>query len=222
MSPEDIRAFGSEAALSRVLDNIEATQRATTKVAEPEESDPLADLPPLDPDVYDAESIKMYDGLVAVIKKQQAALESMQSHQKQSVQASQRRAAHDVEVWFDGQVSKLGKDFSESLGDGKYSSLSRGSSQLAKRDELANQVAVLFAGYKASGQQSPSREDVFDAAARLVLKDDYLKAHEKQLASDLAKRSKQHIARASGQQDKSKLSPVDEIAGILDAKYFPK
>jgi hypothetical protein len=96
------------------------------------------------------------------------------------------------------------------------------SSQYQKRDAIANKTAILVAGYRASGQQVPPRDEVFAEAASLVLKGEYQKASEKKLSADLAKRSTQHIARVGGQSSKSKESPQDAIAQMLDERYFAK
>ena len=223
LDPEAIREFRSESSLLRVVDRLESLNKETVSVekkAEVGADDTSVKLPDLDPESYDEDSIKMYNGLKAVIEKQQEALNAIRSEQKQSALSAQAASAHEVEKWFDKQVAGLGDDFTEVLGKGDYAAQKSGSPQAQKRDALANQVAVLWAGYKASGQQPPPREDVFAAAAQLVLKDDYLKAREKRLASDLAKRSTQHINRAGGHKVKSDKSPMDEIAAVLDAKYF--
>jgi len=223
----EARAFPIESALLKLVDKMEAAhenanEKAHEKVAAVVEDDPLASIQKLDPDVYEPEVVKMYENLVEIIRKQNAAIKEVRSSQEQTVRATQESIANDVEKWFDERVSKLGDDFTESLGSGAYRSLKQGSAQLQKRDALADQVAVLNAGYKASGRQPPSRDELFDAAAQLVLKGDYQKAHEKRLASELASRAKQHINRVGGQKGKAASTPVDDIAAALDAKYFKK
>ena len=146
----------------------------------------------------------------------------MQSNQEQIARVGRESHAQNVEKWFDEQISKLGEDFAESLGTGAYNALEPGSPQYQKRDAIANQTAILVAGYRASGQESPSRDEIFSQAARLILGDEYQKVHEKKLTADLAKRSTQHIARVGGQSSKSKGDPVADVAAMLDEKYFKK
>lgn len=220
LSYSDAVSFPSEAALSRVLDSIEASKKPVEEAQQ--EEDPFAALPKLDPESYEPEVIKMYDGLVSVIRKQNEQLKVIQANQNVTVRASQESNARNVEKWFDGQVAKLGEDFSESLGTGEYRKLTLGSPQLAKRDAIANQTAILIAGYRAAGVQLPPQDEVFSQAARLVLGKEYESAHEKRLSADLEKRSRQHISRAGGSKGKDKSDPAAAIAEMLDEKYFAK
>ena len=221
LSLEDARQFPSEQALLRVVASMDAAKQFAPKAEEKvADEDPLAGLPKLDPEVYEPEVIKMFDALVGVVKKQQEAINSFQSQHEQSARHGQESAAREVEQWFDKQVSSLGKDFEEALGTGGYGTLDRGSEQFARRDKIANQVAVLIGGYRASGQQAPPREEVFDAAARLVLRDEYQKVYEKNLTGDLAKRSSQHVNRAGGQKTKNNTNPLEDTAAMLDARFF--
>jgi hypothetical protein len=219
----EAREYPSEAALTRAVGIIrQATEKSGQSAGGKEsksEDDPLASLPKLDPANYEPEVIEMFDKLTGVIRQQQEAIRSFREHQESTARSSQESAAREVEHWFDEQVSKLGDDFAEALGKGGYASLNRGSAQFASRDKIAAQMSVLLAGYQAAGQSAPSREEVFDMAARHVLRDVYQKVSEKKLASDLAKRSTQHIQRAGGQNNKSKLSPQDETAALLDEKF---
>jgi len=219
---EDARQFGNDEALLRIVDRIEAAQKTETKQATETEEDPFAKLPKLDPEVYEPEVIKTFEALTEIVKKQQEEIRSFRSHQENTNTAAQQAQAREVEQWFDKQVESLGEEFQDALGSGGYSTLDRGSSQFANRDKIANQMAVLLAGYQAAGQQAPPRDEVFGAAAKLVLADQFDKAREKKLASELAKRSKQHISRASGQKTKKTISPLDETAALLDAKFFGK
>jgi hypothetical protein len=163
----------------------------------------------------------MYDGLVGVIRKQQEALNILKSNADQVLQTNSLASQHETERWFDDSIAKLGDDFKEAVGDGSYKSLQPGTPQYAKRDAIANTVAVLYAGCKSHGL-NPSREELFDQAAKLVLRDEYMKVNETRLAADLAKRSTQHIQRVGSQNNKSKGDPIADVAAMLDEKYFQK
>ena len=219
MSLKDARAFASDESLRNVINIIRAS-KPDAKSEEKSEDDPLAALPKLDPEQYEPEVVKMFDSLVGAIRKQQETINAFKAQAEQAARSSQESAARDVEKWFDERVASLGEDFHEALGSGGYGALDRGSPQFAKREAIASQVAVLLAGYKAAGKEPPPRDQVFDAAAQLVLKDEFQKAHEKKLASDLAKRAKQHINRAGGQKVKHSQDPLEETAALLDEKYF--
>lgn len=212
------RQFPSEDALRRVLHNIRKT---ADEPAEAEE-DPLANLPKLDPNTYEPEVIKTFDALVGVVRKQQEAIRQFQAQSEQMARSGQEAAAQEVERWFDEQVAKLGSDLSDALGSGAYRTLDRGGSQFAKREAIATQVAVLLGGYKAAGKVPPPRDEVFDAAARIVLKDEFEQLREKKLAGELAKRSTQHIQRAGGQKAKTNQDPLEATAALIDQKFFGK
>ncbi len=216
------KSFRTDAELIRITEKIEAAQTPIERETEVVHEDPFAELPVLDPAVYEPEAIAMYDALVKVIRKQQDTIGEFQSQYTQAARVNQEAVARDAEKWFDESVSKLGDEFQDSLGKGEYRSLAQGSPQLIKRDALANQVALLLSGYRATGQQPPSRDEVFSAAAKLVLSKEYETAHEQRLSKELSKRSSQHIARASGKSVKSSDSPQDAVAKMLDEKFFNK
>lgn len=222
LSPRDARTFRSEALLLNILDSIEARKPAVPAPTVPVETDLMADFPTLDPEQFEPEVIQTLASMKDIIRKQQSDIQALLANQEQGMRVSQQANAQDTEKWFDEQVGKLGEDFHESLGAGGYRSLQQGSSQLSKRDALANQVATLIAGYRATGQQQPSRDEIFSTAARLVLSSEYEKAHEKRLTADLSQRSTQHIARASDKGSKAHGDPIADVAAMLDAKYFGK
>jgi hypothetical protein len=224
---EDIRTFPSEDSLSRVVTEVLAVKNAvkqdTQKETQKEETkpvDPFVDFPTLDPEAYEPEVIKAFETLKNIVKGQSEAIEQFKTQQQETRQVSEAAAAKEAEQWFDKQVEGLGQDFTDALGTGGYSSLATGSVQLAKRDAIASQVAVMLAGYRQTGQTTPPREEVFDAAARLVLRDEYQRISEQNLTKDLTKRSKQHIQRAGSQSAKTKLSPDEEIAAEINEKFY--
>lgn len=218
------RLFDSDESLLGVVQSISDS----LTVGEPgddgsgQEGDILASLPELNPDEFEPEVIKQFDALKNVIRKQQESIDEFQANQQSASQVRAEASAREVTQWFDKQISSLGEEFAESLGAGSYDSLDRGSSHFANRDKIANQMAILLNGYSASGQKAPPREEVFDAAARLVLRDEFANASERKLAAKLAKRGKQHTQRAGGQSVKSKKSPIAETAALIDQKFFGK
>jgi hypothetical protein len=163
----------------------------------------------------------MFNKLVKITKQQNETIKSFKSQSDQLEQSNKTAIAKDIENWFDSQVAKLGDDFKDSLGSGSYGSSALTSSQKAKRDALADQVAVLFNGNREIGK-NVSRDEVFAAASRIVLASDYEKAHEKKLSAKLEKRSTQHINRVGGKAGKETENAADEVARIIDEKYFGK
>jgi len=222
---QDAKAFASEESLLRVakvvqqrlLDADAAVNDATKD--KPEGEDPLADLLKIDLSEFDPETAAIVGKLTSVIQSQQQSIDAFRTEQQEISQANLDAGAREVESWFDMQIKNLGEDFTDTLGEGDYSSLPQGSSQLAKRDAIADQMAVALAGYQAIGRTPPPRDEIFAKAAKLVLHDDYVQLREKGLAKKLAKRGKQHTQRAAGQKIKNNMSPEEEAAAAVDAKY---
>jgi len=192
-----------------------------------EEDDALVVLEKLDPDEYEPEVINILNALASEIKSQRNEIKTLKEEQGQFLTASQAasQAANEAEIekWFDGQVNSLGDEFSPILGKGSYSSLDTNSSQFQKREEIAEQIAVLLAGYNSVGKEPPSRDELFQKAVRFVLADEIKKIEDGKLQSSLAKRSKQHINRSGKRSTKTgSEKPEDEVARMLDERYFKK
>ena len=171
----------------------------------------------------------MFDLFKDVIKKQQEQLSELRDSQGELASAAESAAqnahsgaAKEVESWFDGKVSELGEEYVEALGTGGYGSQAQGSSQLAKRDEIAQNMAVMLAGYKASGIDAPPRDEVFQSSVKAILSEDIAKLNQSKLSEKLGKRSTQHISRANGQHSTQTISAEEETAKLLDEKYFGK
>lgn len=219
----DAVAFRSDESLLRV---VEARRRVATadvpkagEVKEETVNDVLAAIPELDPEKFEPETVEMFKALKGVIKQQQESIANIYEQQGVSDSMNREASAREVEVWFDREVDDLGEDFTEALGKGGYSGLPRGSSQLAKRDEIANHVAVMLSGYAASGIEAPARSEVFKTAIRSVLHDEFRQQDNKGVAKKLEKRSAQHTQRAGGKSANNHLSPEDETAELLDRKF---
>jgi len=223
MDLKDALAFPSEQSLDRIVSAMErgrqpARQEPEKKEALKEKEDPFADLD-LDPEKYDPEVVELFGKVKKVLAGQYGKIKEFEQQQEQTSRNAEMAAAQEVERWFDGQVKELGEDFADALGSGGYRSLDRGSSQFANREAIANQMAVMMAGYQAMGQEAPPREQVFDAAARLVLRDKYQQVGQERLAGKLAKRALKHVQRVAGPKAKSKSTPEEEAADALKAKF---
>ncbi len=220
----DIRSFSDPATLERVVGIVEASANNAEANGKADASlDPedwRVKLPELNPEIFAPEVIETIKALVGEVNGQREEIRDFRQEHEAIASVAAEANARDVEQWFDGQVSALGEDFSESLGSGGYGALPSGSSQLAKRDAIANQMAVVLAGHQANGQVPPPREEVFDAAARLILRDEYQQVHEKKLSAKLEGRANQHIQRAGRSKVETKQSPEDETAALINEKYF--
>jgi hypothetical protein len=223
LSVADARTFQSDDALLRVVRNITRLSESRVPPAEVKEPTPevdlIAALPQINEDDYDPNVVKMFDGMKAILQDQQKTIASFQEGQAASAQASQEAVDREVTQWFDKSMNDLG--FDVALGVGGHGDQALGSSQLAKREEIAKQASVLMAGYNQTGQPAPQRDEIFQAAARLVLVDEYQTMRDEKLSSELKDRAGQHINRAGGKKTKIQQSPEDEIAAMLDNKYPP-
>jgi hypothetical protein len=225
MTLTDALSFPDEAALDRVLSVAEQAAKPADQKGTAAVEDPFAELK-LDPEKYEPEVVEMMDRVTKVLKNQHEQIQNFkqtqqafEQKQEEAARAGQMAAAQEIEQWFDKQVEGLGEDFADALGTGGYLSLDRGSSQFAKRSEIADQMSVLMAGYQAQGLDAPPREEVFNAAAGLVLRDEHRKVHEKKLAGDLEKRASQHIQRAGGSKGTTAKTPEEEVAQALQEKF---
>jgi len=80
---------------------------------------------------------------------------------------------------------------------------------------------VIVAGYRATGKPLPPREVVFKQATSSVLEGDYRAIERQKIQKELKRMSGGHIQRAKspGKIELGK-EPTDEIAELLDGKYF--
>lgn len=188
-----------------------------------EEDDPFSIFDNLNTDEFEPEVAQLFGTLVDQIRTQRQEIHELRLNQEYTTQVGQEATAREVEGWFDKQIEELGPDFQETLGSSGYRSLSQGSPQLEKRDAIAEQMAVILAGYQAIGRQPPPREEVFNQVAAVVLADEFTAIKQRQVQKDLLRMSKQHINRADTQENKSTTeSPTEEAARLLDEKYFHK
>jgi len=217
----EARAFPSDQALGRACEVIEQSQRQSRKQTEEDEEDPLAVFDTLNTEEFEPEVVELLGTLAGQIKAQREELRALKAGQEQTTQVSQEAAAREVEVWFDGQVQSLGTDFQDTLGQGTYRSLAPGSSQLAMRDAIAEQMAVQIAGYQAVGRPMPPREEMFQAAAKVVLAKEFAELERKQIQSELRKRARQHVQRGSKGEKvtDNELSPEEDAARAIDERF---
>ena len=225
-SPEDIASFGTERALVTACVMMEQMQRNVQQPQkeekQEEKEDDYSDLG-VNLDEFDQDTVKLIKRFSDQINAQAKEIETLKAGQSQFVEAGYAAQAAEVERWFDNQIESLGEEFHESLGKGQYKTLNRQSPQFQKREAIAEQIAVLLAGYASVGKEPPPREDLFKQAVGSVLADDVKRIEEGKLQSSLNKRSKQHVSRSTKRSTKTTTEePEDEIARMLDEKYFKK
>ncbi|KKL71521.1 hypothetical protein LCGC14_2094060, partial [marine sediment metagenome] len=191
---------------------------------------PLGELPKLDPDVHDPQVIAQFDRLTDIIKQErevgqtevqsmQERLQAMEDLQADTISAA--REAEDVEgvQWFNKQISGLGENFQEALGEGDSTSLNSQSKQYTNRADISVQMSIMDSGYRAQGLTVPSRDELFRKASRAILPDEYQQVHEKKLSGKLEKRAGQHISRAGGQKVSGTQTPADFAVAELEREF---
>jgi hypothetical protein len=221
LSLADARSFSDESALRRVIDAIERPHGASkteVPVEKKPEHDPLDSLK-LDPEHYEPEVVKVVDTLVGEIKRQREEISGLKGRHDEIARSSAETMAREVERWFDAQIAGLGEGLHEALGEGGISTLSPGSAQLAKREAIAEEMAIRMAGYKAAGKTQPPRDDVFRRAVQVVLHDDLIAAEEKRVSEEVGARAKQTIQRAGGPKATHKKSPMESTVDLLKEKF---
>lgn len=215
MDIQDAQQFGSEQSLLRVTESLEGKGKSSE-----DEKDPFSELPELDPEVYGEEAIKTFDTMKEMLKSQNEQIKLLTEGSVTREDLAVEAATRDLEQWFDGKIGSLGSDFEDILGKGGHAGLDPGSSQYAKREQIAQQVGILMSGYEASGRQAPSRDELFDMAARSVLADDFQKVNESKIRDKLKKRGSSHVSRAGSVNARPTKPLEDELAKKLDEQYF--
>jgi len=228
MSLSDARSFPDSESLGKFVSRVEENLLVRSEVSDDNftqtegEEDLFAGLPKLDPEVYEPEVVQAFDKLTDIIRKQEVKIAELGQRSRETAIGVQDANVREVSSWFDKKVESLGDDFKDSLGVGEYSSLNRNSKQFSNREAIAKQMAIMLSGYNASGINAPPRDELFDSASMIVLRNDFQRIGERKLSGDLEKQASQHIQRARGTSHKSVASPEDEIAAMLDEKFFKR
>jgi phage terminase small subunit len=213
-----IEAKESETFEQRSREELEALRAEDAEAAKAREKELEDLLPELDPDETDPAVIKTVEAMKKLITDQQAQLDSLRDEQKShdaNVDAARER---ELTQWFEGKASALTEEFGKVLGKDGGTTVEPSAQQW---DDIATKVAVTIEGYRASNIQLPPLDDMFDEAARIVLRDEFAKMDEANLAERLAKRAGQEISRPGGSKSKTERSPIDEVADMIDRQYFP-
>lgn len=223
------RKFENEETLLGAVEHYEKAWKEA-EVETTSTKDPLSELPKLDPDVHDPQVIAQFDRLTDIIKQERETsqtevqgmgerLQAMEDLQADTISATREAENTESAQWFDKQISGLGEDFQEALGEGGSASLNSQSKQYTNRAGIAMQISIMESGYEAQGLKVPSRDELFEKASRAVLPDEYQQIHEKKLSGKLGKRAGQHISRAGGQKVSGAQTPAESAAAELEKKF---
>ncbi len=218
----EANSFGNENALLKAVQIINERSVPAAKVEEKKEL-LLSDLPDLDSEQYEPEAIETFKKMKGAIQEQQKAIEQLTQEAQASNANQAAQNEREITAWFDRKIAGLGDGYEKALGKGSHGSLSRGSSQFAKREEIADHINLMAAGYSSTGREQPSLDSLFDQSAKFILRDETNEAKEKKLSDRLRKRAKQHIARNSTEKVGSVMTEEaaeSELASEIESKFF--
>jgi hypothetical protein len=186
----EARKLGSKLLESKVSKLQKENQKDTDDSGDFEEDDIFQNIPDLDPEEYEAPIVEGFAALKQIVKEQSETIKRLNGSLK---------------------TDNL-NDRIASLGEGIKVSPE-------KKTQLKDKIAVLDAGYKAVGKEIDA-DAVFQEAANAVLLEEIQEAAKSSKQSKVAKRSKSHINRPSGNRSSVAESIDDEIAKELNSKYF--
>ena len=222
-SVAEAQTFGSDQTL---LTAIQIIGKKSTPVAEEnkeKQTSLLSDLPKLDPEQYEPEAIETFNKMKDAIQKQQETIEQLVQGTQQFQENQAAQNEREITAWFDGKVTGLGKQYEKALGEGSHGSLNQGSSQYAKREEIADHISLMAAGYTSTGREVPSLDTLFEQATKFVLQDEMSEVKEKELSNRLRKRATQHINRAGSEKvetPETAEASERELVSQIDKQFF--
>lgn len=226
-TPEDVSAFPTERSLITACVIAERSRQSNIDEADDEENIEESNLDKIvsgmKDDEYETEVIEVIKAIKEEIENQRGEIKALKGGQSQFEQTRVAQATAEIERWFDSKINSLGDNFSEILGSGSHRSLDHSSDHYKNREAIAEQITILLAGYESANKEPPPIDDLFDMAVKYVLADEIAELEQKKIVNSLDLRSKNHISRPSGRKTKSTSEdPEDEVAKILDEKYFKK
>ncbi len=219
----EANSFGNENTLLKAVQII--NEKTPVRESKEEKTKLLSDLPDLDPEQYEPEAIETFKKMKGAIQEQQKAIEQLVQETQASNANQAAQNEREITAWFDQKIAGLGDGYEKALGKGSHGSLSRGSSQFAKREEIADHINLMAAGYSSTGREQPSLDSLFDQSAKFILRDEANEAKEKKLSDRLGKRAKQHIARNSTEKVGSVMTEEvfeSELASEIESKFFQR
>ena len=219
----EANSFGNENTLLKAVQIINEKGAPAAEESKEEKASLLGDLPKLDPEQYEPEVIASFDKMRDAIQEQQKVIEQLKQETQVSQANQSAQAGRELVAWFDGKVAGLGKQHTKTLGEGSHGSLNQGSSQYAKREEIADHINLLSAGYASTGREAPPLDTLFDQAAKFVLQDEIGSIKEKKLSDRLSKRAGQHLARPNSEKVgtlETAEASEKELVSRIDKQFF--
>jgi len=198
-------------------EELEAMRAEDAKAAEDRKKALEAALPTLDPEETDPNVIAAFEAMKKLVTDQQAQLDSFRAEQASQSSAVDAAREREIASWFNGKVAELSDSFDKVLGKDGVAAVTI---TPETANAIAEKIAVMVDGYRANNLQVPELNVMFDEAARTVLKDGFARMDEAQLTERMEKRAAQDISRPGGSKSKTERSPTEEVADMLDKRYF--
>ncbi len=159
LSMAEARSFGTDellttalVAMARSAKNVKTTAQSGEKAAEA--TAPVADFKlDLDPDLYEPEVIKAFEGMQKHVQDQMGA---MQAQHKSVLDELHTQRQQDSERRVDGMFTALGGDWQDVFGDGPTTALRQTSAHAKNRAKVIEQMNMVEAGAKALGKPVPA------------------------------------------------------------------
>jgi len=198
-------------------EELEALRAEELAEAEKKQKELQESLPKLDPEETDPNVIAAFEAMQKLVTDQQAQLEALRAEQASQSTAADAAREQEVARWFEGKVTTLSESFDKVLGKDGVNAVTI---TPETADQIAGKVAIMVEGYRGSNLPVPELDTLFDEAARSVMSKDFARMDEAQLAERMDKRAAQDISRPGGSKSKTERSPTDEVADMIDKRYF--
>ena len=137
----------------------------------------------------------------------------------ENAKVAETKATEVYTTWLDGQFKATGDDFKDVFGEGSIDKHKEGSDEFKNRAKVDSKIALLVAGYKATKQDLPSREDLFQEALSSVFSEKVTQVAVGSTTGKLKNRAKQTIGKgSSGSAAKTGMEEAIQTQSDFDTK----
>lgn len=185
-SEEDVKAFGQDGQLERVVGLVESrTVKPDEKPAEEEKEPFKLDL---DPELVAPEIVDQFEKMKSHFESEIAALQK--GSQATQAQLAEQRLDDQIN-WFDDKIAALGPEWEATFGKGREADLDPKSEVYKNRSALAKRLGSIGS----EEGQSGSADDLFQEALNSKFGNQQDRQARKKISDQLSKRKRQHIRR---------------------------
>ena len=196
LTREEALEYGDPKTLERAISHMERVSPKQQQQAAPVPQD--ADIPDLDPEVYDEKIVAGWGAMKQTIG-------SLQAQLGQLLDINRQTATKEFGDWFYGKAVK-------GLGDQYKPLVSNGGER-----KILDAMDTLHRGYMQRGQQLPSRDDLFKQAVSIAFGDQAQSVARKEIGQQLDKRKGNLLNRNTQRPGKS-LTPEQAAIRAVSEK----